>query len=258
MIIGWCFICVFAVLINKVCLQVTVEAVIGGSVVLPCSSAEHDLKLQDTVVYWRHNDSEIVCDIVKGQDSVTLQNHQYKNRVKTFPDEYNRGNFSIKLNNLTHTDAGEFICLISQSSDSNQETVQLIIKVCLQVTVEAVIGGSVVLPCSSTKPDLKLQDTDVHWRHNDSRIVYDIAKGQDSVMLQDQQYENRVKTFPDEYNKGNFSIKLINLTHTDAGEFICLITDSSDSNQETVQLIIKVLTVISTSNGNNCITVCLL
>ncbi|RXN20218.1 V-set domain-containing T-cell activation inhibitor 1-like protein [Labeo rohita] len=265
MIIGWCFICVFAVLINKVCLQVTVEAVIGGSVVLPCSSAEHDLKLQDTVVYWRHNDSEIVCDIVKGQDSVTLQNHQYKNRVKTFPDEYNRGNFSIKLNNLTHTDAGEFICLISQSSDSNQETVQLIIKghcssdkllypkswyficvfavlinkVCLQVTVEAVIGGSVVLPCSSTKPDLKLQDTDVHWRHNDSRIVYDIAKGQDSVMLQDQQYENRVKTFPDEYNKGNFSIKLINLTHTDAGEFICLITDSSDSNQETVQLIIK-------------------
>ncbi|XP_050958666.1 CD276 antigen homolog [Labeo rohita] len=128
MIIGWCFICVFAVLINKVCLQVPVEAVIGGSVVLLCSSTKPDLKLQDTDVYWRHNDSEIVCDIIKGQDLVTTQNQQYKNRVKTFPDEYNRGNFSIKLINLTHTDAGEFICLISQSSDSNQETVQLIIK----------------------------------------------------------------------------------------------------------------------------------
>ncbi|KAL0146774.1 hypothetical protein M9458_057921, partial [Cirrhinus mrigala] len=110
---------------------------------------------------------------------------------------------------------------------------------CLQVTVEGIIAGSVVLPCSSTKPDLKLQDTYVYWRHNDSEIVYDIVKGQDSVTLQDHQYKNRVKTFPDEYNRGNFSIKLINLTHIDAGEFICLITHSSDSNQEIVQLIIK-------------------
>ncbi|KAI2646080.1 V-set domain-containing T-cell activation inhibitor 1 [Labeo rohita] len=128
MIIGWCFICVFAVLINKVCLQVTVEAVIGGSVVLLCSSTKPDLKLQDTDVHWRHNDSEIVYDIVKGQDSVTLQHRQYKNRVKTFPDGYNRGNFSIKLINLTHTDAGEFSCFIIHSSDSDQEIVHLIIK----------------------------------------------------------------------------------------------------------------------------------
>ncbi|KAF4097854.1 hypothetical protein G5714_021862 [Onychostoma macrolepis] len=48
-----CFICVFAVLINKVCLQVTVEAVIGGSVVLPCSSDEHDHTLQDIDLHLR-------------------------------------------------------------------------------------------------------------------------------------------------------------------------------------------------------------
>ncbi|KAL0159836.1 hypothetical protein M9458_043561, partial [Cirrhinus mrigala] len=111
-----------------VTVEAVIEAVIGGSVVLPCSSAEYDLKLQDTDVHWRHNNSEIVYNIVKGQDSVTLQNQRYKNRVKTFPDEYNGGNFSIKLINLTHTDAGEFICFITHSSDSNQETVQLIIK----------------------------------------------------------------------------------------------------------------------------------
>ncbi|KAL0148640.1 hypothetical protein M9458_056080, partial [Cirrhinus mrigala] len=85
---------------------------------------------------------------------------------------------------------------------------------CLQVTVKAVIGGSVVLPCSSTKDDYKLQDTDVHWRHIDSEIVYGIIKGQVSVVLQDRQYKNRVETFPDENNRGNFSIKLINLTYT--------------------------------------------
>ncbi|KAF4097860.1 hypothetical protein G5714_021868 [Onychostoma macrolepis] len=127
MIIGWCFICVFAVLINKVCLQVTVEAVIGGSVVLPCSSTEHDLKLQDIDVFWRHNGSETIYDLIKGNDSVAGQNPQYKNRAKTFPDEYLRGNFSIKLINLQHTDAGEFSCFITHSSDSKQETIRLII-----------------------------------------------------------------------------------------------------------------------------------
>ncbi|CAM4654861.1 unnamed protein product [Leuciscus chuanchicus] len=127
MVIGCGFICVFAVLINKVSLQETVhkEGVIGGSVLLPCSSTEHDLKLQDTDVHWRHNGSENVYDIVKGEDSLERQDLRYKNRAETFPDEYERGNFSIKLNNLTHTDGGKYICIITHSSELR--TVQLII-----------------------------------------------------------------------------------------------------------------------------------
>ncbi|KAI2644363.1 V-set domain-containing T-cell activation inhibitor 1 [Labeo rohita] len=120
-----CFVCVFAVLINKVCLQVTVEGVIGGSVVLPCFSRKNDLKPQDINVHWRHNYTQIVCDIIQGKDSVEGQNQWYKNRTETFPDEYLKGNFSIKLNNLQHADAGEFSCFIT--SDSKEETVQLFI-----------------------------------------------------------------------------------------------------------------------------------
>ncbi|XP_056125767.1 ICOS ligand-like [Rhinichthys klamathensis goyatoka] len=115
MITSFSFICVFAVLINKVSLQETVKAVIGGSVVLPCSSTK-DCKLQDINVHWRHNGSKIVCDILEGRHSET-QDPDYKNRAETFPEEYERGNFSIKLTDLTHTDAGEFSCLISHSSE---------------------------------------------------------------------------------------------------------------------------------------------
>ncbi len=115
------------VCVISVCLQVTVEAVIGGSVVLPCSSTEHHLELQDISVLWRHNGSEIIYDLIKGKDSVAEQNPRYKNRAKTFPEEYLSGNFSIKLINLQHTDAGEFICFITHSSDSKQEAVWLII-----------------------------------------------------------------------------------------------------------------------------------
>ncbi|XP_056125769.1 CD276 antigen homolog isoform X2 [Rhinichthys klamathensis goyatoka] len=125
MVIGCCFICVFAVLINKVSLQVTVKAVIGGSVLLPCSSTEHDLKPQDTDVHWRHNGSKLVYDIVKGEDSLQLQHPLYKNRAERLPDVYERGNFSIKLNNLTHTDAGKYTCIITHSSEL--QTVLLII-----------------------------------------------------------------------------------------------------------------------------------
>uniref|UniRef100_A0A9J7XLR8 Ig-like domain-containing protein n=1 Tax=Cyprinus carpio carpio TaxID=630221 RepID=A0A9J7XLR8_CYPCA len=110
--------------VSSVSLQVTIEAVIGGSVVLPCS-AEHDLTLQDTEVHWRDKDSKIVFDIIKGKDTVAEQDPQYKNRAETFPDEYLRGNFSLKLNNLQHTDTGKFSCFTTPSNE--QKTIQLII-----------------------------------------------------------------------------------------------------------------------------------
>uniref|UniRef100_A0A8C2CP17 Ig-like domain-containing protein n=1 Tax=Cyprinus carpio TaxID=7962 RepID=A0A8C2CP17_CYPCA len=125
MIFGCCFICVFAVLVNKVCLQVTVEGFVGGSVVLPCSSAQHDLKLQDIEVFWRHNGSKIVFDIIPHRNAPVTQDPEYKNRTETFPQEYLRGSFSIKLNNLQHTDAGRYICYITHSSE--YQTLKLII-----------------------------------------------------------------------------------------------------------------------------------
>ncbi|XP_043078363.1 sodium channel subunit beta-4-like [Puntigrus tetrazona] len=119
------FICVIAALLNKVSLQVTVEAVIGGSVLLTCTSAARH-KLQDTEVHWRHNGSRIVFDIIKGEDSLEKQHQWYKNRAETFPEEYMRRNFSIKLNDLSHADAGKYICYIKPSDE--QETVKLILK----------------------------------------------------------------------------------------------------------------------------------
>lgn len=111
------------VCINSVSLQITVEANIGGSVVLPCFLAKHDLKLQYVIVHWRHNSSNIVHDIINGEDSVDKQDPRFKNRTETFPDEYLKGNFSLKLNNLQHSDAGQYICYITHSS--KYPTVQL-------------------------------------------------------------------------------------------------------------------------------------
>uniref|UniRef100_A0A8C1WN09 Ig-like domain-containing protein n=1 Tax=Cyprinus carpio TaxID=7962 RepID=A0A8C1WN09_CYPCA len=110
-------ICVFmcAVMLNKVCLQVTVEGKAGGSAVLPCSSIDNGLKNEDITVYWRHNSSQNVYDIIEGKGSVEKQDPAYKNRAETFPKEYMKGNFSLKLNNLQYNDAGKYICYITKA-----------------------------------------------------------------------------------------------------------------------------------------------
>jgi len=111
-----------------------------------------------------------------------------------------------------------------------------VVSVCPQETVTAVIGGSVVLPCSSTEGH-KLQETDVHWRDHEDKIVHSIIKGKDLVAGEGSRYKNRVETFPQEYEGGNFSIKLTGLNHTDAGKYICHITPSDEL--KTIQLIIN-------------------
>ncbi|TRZ03832.1 hypothetical protein DNTS_012482 [Danionella cerebrum] len=93
-----------------------------------------------------------------------------------------------------------------------------------QVIVEGILGESVILPCLSTDKDHKLQNIEVKWRDSNGERVYNIIKGRESVVSQDLRYRNRVKSFSDEYLKGNFSIELTNLTLTDAGDFICYIT----------------------------------
>nr|XP_055074610.1 ICOS ligand-like [Misgurnus anguillicaudatus] len=123
--ISYCTVCVFALLISKVSLQVV--GIIGGSVLLPCASNDTKHERPDINVCWRHNGTLNVYDITKGNCSEKLQKADYKNRAKVFPDEYENGNFSLKLNDLIPTDAGEYQCFILHSSELVK--VQLLVNV---------------------------------------------------------------------------------------------------------------------------------
>lgn len=103
--------------------------------------------------------------------------------------------------------------------------------------VSAVIGGSAILPCLSSKDDLEIKDIDVHWRHNDSLKVYDIIGGETLTEHPYLSYENRTESFPEQYVKGRFHLKITNLTYSDAGEYTCFILHSSKS--VTVRLLIN-------------------
>ncbi|XP_050951146.1 ICOS ligand isoform X8 [Labeo rohita] len=115
-------------LINGVSLQDTVVGFIGGSAVLLCSSKEPQLTIQDVEVQWRHNNWNVYA-IIKDKVAMEEQDAEYRNRTESFPAEYVRGNFSLKLNNLQYSDEGEYKCYISEDSIiQNIITVELLIK----------------------------------------------------------------------------------------------------------------------------------
>lgn len=95
--------------------KTTAEGVTGGSVLLPCVTNKSEHNLQDIEVAWRYNDKLNVYEIIRGKSSLKDQEHRYKNRIDAFPGEFVKGNFSLKLNNLTHNDAGEYQCFIKHS-----------------------------------------------------------------------------------------------------------------------------------------------
>ncbi|KAF5879994.1 antigen like protein, partial [Clarias magur] len=86
------------------------------------------------------------------------------------------------------------------------------------VTVEAAVGDSVILPCLSSR-----YETDVFWQYIDGKVVYDIIDGKENFHDQDGEYRDRVKGFPSEFTKGNYSIRLSDVKLNDTGTYSCRI-----------------------------------
>ncbi|CAM4654293.1 unnamed protein product [Leuciscus chuanchicus] len=224
MIIRCCIVLVPLLMVINEASLVTVEGLIGGSVLLPCSSEAPPITVQGITINWKCDDRVKVFDINEGKVSGEGQDPAYKNRAETFPEEYKNGNFSLGLNNLQYSDRGKYQCYIVE--ESIIRTVELLIEVPSQDPVKGYIGGSAVLPCSlPRKRPLTTEDITVTWKHNKTLKVFDIIKGIVSVKEQDSVFRNRTETFPQEYLNGNFSLKLYNLQHNDTGFYKCYITN---------------------------------
>ncbi|XP_067271479.1 HERV-H LTR-associating protein 2 [Pseudorasbora parva] len=104
--------------------------------------------------------------------------------------------------------------------------VLLLDKASLHQVVEGVEGGSVILQCSHRRIVLEEERLTVHWRHNDTRNVYDIIQGKVSVKEQEPAYMNRAEVLPEELKKGQISLKLTNLQLSDRGTYLCFVPDA--------------------------------
>ncbi|XP_043078289.1 CD276 antigen homolog [Puntigrus tetrazona] len=92
-----------------------------------------------------------------------------------------------------------------------------------QKTVEGFIGGSALLPCHAERTTITV--ITAHWRYDDNKNVYDILNGQGKTKEQAPEYRDRTETFPAEYSKGNFTLKLRSLQKSDEGSYCCFVIE---------------------------------
>ncbi len=99
--------------------RVIVEGFVGDAAVLSCSIPESEIqrKIEKFSIHWRHEEGgKEVCDITGGHGTC-----QDQDQVETFPEEYKKGNFSIKLNRLQKTDARKYQCYITRNITSEDD-----------------------------------------------------------------------------------------------------------------------------------------
>uniref|UniRef100_A0A672M6B4 Immunoglobulin V-set domain-containing protein n=1 Tax=Sinocyclocheilus grahami TaxID=75366 RepID=A0A672M6B4_SINGR len=96
------------------------EGFVGDSAILFCSIPESEIqdKIEVFEVHCRDDEGKKVCDIIGGSIAED-QKPKYKDRVETFPEEYKKGNFSIKLSSLQKTDARKYHCFIKRDITSH-------------------------------------------------------------------------------------------------------------------------------------------
>ncbi|KAF5896081.1 uncharacterized protein DAT39_014226, partial [Clarias magur] len=146
-----CFFFTFLLVIYRVSSQNVrvVNGTLGGTVILPCSTSQ-----RNTNVYWRYGEKTTVCDIIAGEVDFEEQDAVYKDRVESFPIEFAKGNFSIKLKKLKKSDEGIYTCNFPRIL--TPDTLKLIVTVNLKdCNCEAITGTwsrplfiSVILNCA--------------------------------------------------------------------------------------------------------------
>ncbi|XP_050950203.1 uncharacterized protein zgc:194627 isoform X1 [Labeo rohita] len=105
-----------------------------------------------------------------------------------------------------------FICVLTLVLDTAS----------LHQVVESTEGGTAILKCSHRRIILEEKQQTVHWRHNDTRNVFDIIRGKVSIKEQDPAYKNRADVLHEEL-KGHVFLKLTNLQLSDGGTYLCFV-----------------------------------
>lgn len=91
-----------------------------------------------------------------------------------------------------------------------------VLEFCEQQKLTAPLGSSVLLPCTITKSNIKW----VEWFHAETELELVSLSSEGRVNFLDPR-SGRVKAFPNQGSKGNFSICIDNLEDFDMGCYHC-------------------------------------
>uniref|UniRef100_A0A673ND73 Ig-like domain-containing protein n=1 Tax=Sinocyclocheilus rhinocerous TaxID=307959 RepID=A0A673ND73_9TELE len=219
-------------------------APLGSSVVLPCSVDEL-LSVEGLEVEWRRTDSETLVHLYQDGESRAESQHQdYQDRANFFTEEIQRGNFSLRLDNLRAEDEGQYKCKVHSQQDSGEHVVQIKDVECLRVSgssrsISASVGEDVTLSCSVDSHIPPEDFEEVSWKKTDEDEDTLVLLYQNNETLSDSanvRYRDRVEFFTAEIPKGNFSLRLKSIRTEDKGVYMCEVFAGGLSANATVVL----------------------
>ncbi|XP_067874658.1 V-set domain-containing T-cell activation inhibitor 1-like isoform X2 [Heterodontus francisci] len=94
-------------------MPVSVSGFLGEQVVLPCIQKEN-VPVSDLQVIWWIFNRGILHRFIDGNDDLTLQDPQFRNRTNLFKDQLEQGNWSLMISDLRQSDQNEYRCEIQQ------------------------------------------------------------------------------------------------------------------------------------------------
>ncbi|XP_016111165.1 CD276 antigen homolog [Sinocyclocheilus grahami] len=216
-------------------------APLGSSVVLPCSVDEL-LSVEDLEVEWRRTDSETLVHLYQdGESRAEAQQQDYQDRAHFFTDQIQRGNFSLRLDDLRAEDEGQYKCKVHSQQDSGETVVQIKVNAERLLvsgssrSISASVGEDVTLNCSVDSHIPPEDFEEVSWKKIDEDIQVLLYQNNEAHSS-NERYIDRVELFTAEIPKGNFSLRLKSVRTEDKGVYMCEVFAGGLSANATVVL----------------------
>ncbi|XP_067170373.1 butyrophilin-like protein 8 [Apteryx mantelli] len=102
---------------------------------------------------WRKYEPEyIIIHSYKDRGKQEPQGRDYKDRTEVFPDEFIRGNLSLKLKSLRVREAGNYQCIVKSAEGNHEALTELQIEATapVRISVMGPEGSGLGLSCKST------------------------------------------------------------------------------------------------------------
>ncbi|XP_023207722.1 polymeric immunoglobulin receptor-like [Xiphophorus maculatus] len=196
-----------------VCKKQRVSALLGSSVVLPCNFSSDD----SSWVEWTQEDGQNVDLVRLSSKGRILYLDPRSGRVKTFPLQASERKYSIIIDELQDSDIGSYYC--RKSNECFEVKLSKGQGVCKTQRVSARLGSSVVLPCNFSSDDSSW----VNWTQakEDGQNMDLVRLSSKGRILYLDPRSGRVKTFPIQALKRNYSIIIDELQTSDIGSYYC-------------------------------------
>ncbi|XP_039373610.1 butyrophilin subfamily 3 member A2-like [Mauremys reevesii] len=162
-----------------------VVGVIGQDVVLPCQLSP-PARLPSMDVLWRKIGTGFIpVHEYMDEGSQNLPGESYQNRTELFPQEFSRGNVSLKLKRLQEADAGTYHCFVKNPEWSQEAITELGIAAVAPVFIDVLgpRGQGIGLACRSAGwfPKPELQWVGKHLQNLAMEIVSNVTQDRENL-----------------------------------------------------------------------------